>query len=47
MPVEEIAVASGFAAVNAFIRRFKQCFGVSPGAFRDGIRRRKQNRRPI
>lgn len=47
MPVEEIAVASGFAAVNAFIRRFKQCFGVSPGAFREGIRRRKQNRRPI
>ena len=47
MPVEEIAVASGFVTANAFIRRFKQCFGVSPGVFRDRIRRQKQNRRPI
>jgi AraC-like DNA-binding protein len=47
MPIEEIAVASGFVTANAFIRRFKQGHGVSPGVFRDRVRKQKQNRRPI
>lgn len=47
MPVEEIAVASGFAGVSAFIRRFKQCYGASPGAFRERVRGQRQTRRPL
>lgn len=47
MPVEDIAVASGFCAANSFIRRFKQCYGVSPGVFRERIHLSKENRRPL
>ena len=46
MPVEDIAVASGFGASNSFIRRFKLCYGVSPGVYRDQIHQRKENRSP-
>lgn len=46
MPVEEIAGASGFSASNAFGRRFKQQFGVTPGAFRERIWAQRKCRRP-
>lgn len=46
IPVEEVAVASGFVSANVFIRRFKQSYGVSPGVFRDRARRQGQPNRP-
>lgn len=46
MAVEDISVASGFGSANSFIRRFKQFHGVSPGAYREQIHQRKENRRP-
>jgi AraC-like DNA-binding protein len=47
MPVEGIAVASGFVGASGFIRTFKQSVGVSPGEFRERLRRNRQHRRPI
>ncbi len=46
MAIEDIAVASGFAGSNSFIRLFKQFHGMSPGAYREQIHLRKENRRP-
>lgn len=38
MNIEETALNSGFTNSNYFIRRFRQRYGVSPGAYRNSIR---------
>lgn len=39
LPVSEIAMRLGFAEIRSFHRRFKQWTGMTPGVFRNSVRR--------